>query len=62
MERKVIFSLGAALCMGAAFAAVIPAAGRDCASLTSPDGSLNLVVENGQDGMFWSLKRLTDSI
>ena len=28
-----------------------------CESLASPDGSLKLVFENGQDGMFWSLTR-----
>ena len=46
-------SLVAVFCMGAA------AGGRisSCASVASPNGSLELAFETGPDGMFWSLTR-----
>ena len=54
--RYIIPLLFAAFCAAGAQSATL----RE--SLASPDGSLKLVFENGQDGMFWSLSRKGETL
>ena len=54
--KRIVLALLVALGIVAAFAEAVPPK-RACASVSSPDGSLEIAFCSGPDGMSWSLAR-----
>ena len=54
--KRIVLALLVALGIVAAFAEAVPSE-RACASVSSPDGSLEIAFCSGPDGMSWSLAR-----